>query len=83
MYNEKTMNNVMLQRAALMGAFSAILATEEEKTIEEIKIAICNFIGDLISQGITIGDEIELDVTSRCIIFIEQQRAVVAVNSIL
>ena len=66
-----------------MGAFSAILATEEEKTIEEIKIAICNFMSDLISQGITVGDEIELDVASQCIIFIEQQRAVAAVNSIL
>lgn len=83
MYNEKETQIVTLQRAALMGAFSAILATEEEKTIEEIKIAICNFIGDLIKQGVTVGDEIELDVTSRCIIFIEQQRAVAAVNSIL
>jgi hypothetical protein len=83
MYNEKETQMITLQRAALMGAFAAILTTEEEKTIEEIKVSICYFLSDLIKQGVTVGDKIELDITSRCIIFIEQQNAVATVNSIL
>jgi hypothetical protein len=80
---EEQIMKIVLQRAALMGAFSAILKTEEEKTIDEIKIAICCFIQSLIEQDIVIEDEIEIDLTGRCITFIDQQNALAIVKSIV
>lgn len=81
MNNEMTITQ--LQRAALFGAFSAILETQEDKTIDEIKIAICNLMEHLIEHEIIIGDEIEIDVITRCKNYVEQQIAVETVKELI
>ncbi len=67
------MTNIRLQRAVLFGAFSAILETQEEKTLHDIKWAFVNMMENLIEQEVIFGDEIEVDVLTKCKDFIEQE----------
>lgn len=75
--------NVFLQRAALMGVLAAIIESQEERTFTEVKYACINFIMDLLEQGVSVGDEIEIDIISKCQSFFEQQLAVETVKEII
>ena len=81
MKNETT--NIFLQRATLFGAFSAILETQEDKTIDEVKQACVALVAYLMKQEIIVGDEIEIDVINRCKNYVDQQIAVETVKELI
>ena len=65
-----------LQRAALMAIVVGVIKAENETPLVQIKTAIASTFGDLIDQGLMIGDEIDVMVAKAIRDFLLAEKAV-------
>jgi len=62
------------QRAVLMALIKSILENDnQELTINNVKIAVCNYFSRMIDDDNVVGDDIEKDVMESVITFVKQQ----------
>ena len=65
------------QRAALMALLTHFLKEEnEELTVRNVKIAICNFFSRQIDEQVVVGDAIERDLVDHIMTFIKQEEII-------
>lgn len=69
------------QRAALMAVIAKLLQEEDEElTVRNVKIMLCNFFSRQIDEGNMVCDEIESDVMKYVITFLQQETLVEQFN---
>lgn len=72
--NDKYLEQCTMQRAAMMALLTKFMREQnDELTIHNIKIAICNFFSQLIDNEVMVADEIEIHTMESIQTFLQQE----------
>lgn len=77
--NDKYLEQCAMQRAALLALLTKFMREQnDELTIRNIKIAICNFFNSMIEEQAMVADEVEMLTIDSIATFIQQEAIVEA-----
>ena len=65
------------QRAMFAGLIAAILESDEDHSLQEIKLHIARCWSEVIDMGVVVGDDIDTYVSKACLIALEQESALI------
>lgn len=75
--NDKYLEQCAMQRAAIMALLTKFMREQnDELTIHNIKIAICNFFSQLIDNEAMVADDIEVHTLEAIQTFLQQEAIV-------